>query len=216
MDQLLDSVGVSNRRDLYRAILGTVVHLAEERTDALDLKLARPLLPRWPRPSRSSGPSATHARSRSSARPAPSRTIPSTNRHAACPSEWRAMAGWWSRQGPGIMAAGMEGAGQASSLRVNIRLPHQGANPFIAQNANWSRSATSSPASSCSSRNRMDMRSSRGASAPWTSPSSCSPSCRPGRPSRLRWSSSTSRRAPTGRDGSASWRGKSGARARGP
>ncbi len=41
VDELLDSVGVTQRRDLYRSIIGTVVHLAEERTDTLDLKLAR-------------------------------------------------------------------------------------------------------------------------------------------------------------------------------
>ena len=36
--------------------------------------------------------------------------------------------------GPGIMAAGMEGAGREMSIGVNIRLPfEQGANPFIAQ-----------------------------------------------------------------------------------
>jgi uncharacterized protein (TIGR00730 family) len=36
--------------------------------------------------------------------------------------------------GPGIMAAGIEGAGTKRSFGVNIRLPHeQGANPFIAQ-----------------------------------------------------------------------------------
>ncbi len=36
--------------------------------------------------------------------------------------------------GPGIMAAGMQGAGRERSLGVNIRLPHeQGANEFIAQ-----------------------------------------------------------------------------------
>src|SRR4029077_18313260 len=36
--------------------------------------------------------------------------------------------------GPGIMAAGMEGAGRANSFGVNIRLPfEQGANAFIAK-----------------------------------------------------------------------------------
>jgi hypothetical protein len=36
--------------------------------------------------------------------------------------------------GPGIMAAGTEGAGREHSFGVNIRLPHEeGANPFIAQ-----------------------------------------------------------------------------------
>ncbi len=39
VDQLLDSAGVTERRDLYRSIIGTVVHLAEERTDPLDLEI---------------------------------------------------------------------------------------------------------------------------------------------------------------------------------
>jgi hypothetical protein len=45
-------------------------------------------------------------------------------------------AGWMvvTGAGPGIMAAGIEGAGRDRSFGVNIRLPHeQGANPFIAQ-----------------------------------------------------------------------------------
>ena len=45
-------------------------------------------------------------------------------------------AGWMvvTGAGPGIMAAGMEGAGRDQSVGVNIRLPHeQGANQFIAQ-----------------------------------------------------------------------------------
>jgi len=47
-----------------------------------------------------------------------------------------AEAGWMvvTGAGPGIMAAGIEGAGADHSFGVNIRLPHeQGANPFIAQ-----------------------------------------------------------------------------------
>jgi uncharacterized protein (TIGR00730 family) len=47
-----------------------------------------------------------------------------------------AEAGWMvvTGAGPGIMAAGIEGAGANRSFGVNIRLPHeQGANPFIAQ-----------------------------------------------------------------------------------
>ena len=45
-------------------------------------------------------------------------------------------AGWMvvTGAGPGIMAAGTEGAGRERSFGINIRLPHEeGANPFIAQ-----------------------------------------------------------------------------------
>jgi uncharacterized protein (TIGR00730 family) len=45
-------------------------------------------------------------------------------------SEWMVVTG----AGPGIMAAGLEGAGREHAFGVNIRLPHEeGANPFIAQ-----------------------------------------------------------------------------------
>jgi hypothetical protein len=47
-----------------------------------------------------------------------------------------AEAGWMvvTGAGPGIMAAGIEGAGADRSFGINIRLPfEQGANPFIAQ-----------------------------------------------------------------------------------
>src|SRR6204780_364066 len=45
-------------------------------------------------------------------------------------SDWMVVTG----AGPGIMAAGMEGAGREKSIGVNIRLPfEQGANSFTAQ-----------------------------------------------------------------------------------
>ena len=47
-----------------------------------------------------------------------------------------ATAGWMvvTGAGPGIMAAGLEGAGREHAFGVNIRLPSSsGANPFIAQ-----------------------------------------------------------------------------------
>ncbi len=45
-------------------------------------------------------------------------------------ADWMVVTG----AGPGIMAAGMEGAGRDKSIGVNIRLPfEQGANAFIAQ-----------------------------------------------------------------------------------
>ncbi|MGA2036497.1 MAG: TIGR00730 family Rossman fold protein [Acidimicrobiales bacterium] len=135
VDELLDSVGVSARRELYRAILGTVVHLAEERTDALDLKLASAALAEMAeafkvfRPFRDARKVAFFG----SARTLSEDPLYLQARQLA---ERMAGHGWMvvTGAGPGIMAAGMEGAGQARSLGVNIRLPHeQGANLFIAQ-----------------------------------------------------------------------------------
>ena len=135
VDQLLDSIGVTNRRDLYRAILGTVVHLAEERTDALDLKLASAALAEMAEAFKVFRPfrDARKVTFFGSARTLPDDPLYKQARRL---SERMAGNGWMvvTGAGPGIMAAGMEGAGQARSLGVNIRLPHeQGANPFIAQ-----------------------------------------------------------------------------------
>jgi uncharacterized protein (TIGR00730 family) len=135
VDELLDSFGISARRDLYKAILGTVAHMAEDRTDSLDLKLASAALAEMAeafrvfRPYRSSRKVTFFG----SARTLPDDPLYTQARDLA---EHLAERGWMvvTGAGPGIMAAGMEGAGKAKSLGVNIRLPHeQGANPFIAQ-----------------------------------------------------------------------------------
>lgn len=135
IEDFLDKLQVTERRDLYRGILGTVVHLAEERTDALDLKLASAALAEMAeafrvfRPFRH-GMKVTFF---GSARTLPEDPLYLQARRLA---ERVAGAGWMvvTGAGPGIMAAGMEGAGRERSLGVNIRLPHeQGANPFIAQ-----------------------------------------------------------------------------------
>jgi len=135
VNELLDTAGVTERRDLYRAIMGTVVHLAEEKTDALDLKLASAALAEMAeafkvfRPFRD-GKKVTFF---GSARTLPEDPLYLQARRLA---EQMAGHGWMvvTGAGPGIMAAGMEGAGIARSLGVNIRLPHeQGANAFIAQ-----------------------------------------------------------------------------------
>ena len=135
IDGFLDHLEVTERRDLYRGILGTVVHLADEGTDALDLKLASAALAEMAeafrvfRPYRH-GMKVTFF---GSARTLPDDPLYLQARRLA---ERVAAAGWMvvTGAGPGIMAAGMEGAGREQSLGVNIRLPHeQGANPFIAQ-----------------------------------------------------------------------------------
>ena len=136
VDALLDAAGVTERRDLYRSIIGTVVAPGRRAHRPHRPEAGRaPPWPRWPRPSGSSGPTARRTRSPSSARPAPCPTTRSTSRRAAWPSAWPTTAGWWS---PGPARASWPPAWRARggrrSLGVNIRLPHeQGANPFIAQ-----------------------------------------------------------------------------------
>jgi uncharacterized protein (TIGR00730 family) len=135
VDQLLDTQGISQRRDLYRSIIATVVHLAEERTDALDLKLARAAMAEMAeafrvfRPFRAQ-PKVTFFGS--------ARTLPDDPLYYQARSLAARLAqhGWMvvTGAGPGIMAAANEGAGRERSLGVNIRLPQeQGANEFIAQ-----------------------------------------------------------------------------------
>ncbi|MHB8595042.1 MAG: LOG family protein [Acidimicrobiales bacterium] len=135
VEDFLDALAVTDRRDLYRGILGTVVRLAEDHTQALDLKMAAAALAEMAeafrvfRPFRH-GMKVTFF---GSARTLPDDPLYLQARRLA---ERMAESGWMvvTGAGPGIMAAGMEGAGRERSLGVKIRLPHeQGANPFIAQ-----------------------------------------------------------------------------------
>jgi uncharacterized protein (TIGR00730 family) len=135
VDALLDSLGVTTRRDLYRAILGTVVRLAEEQTDSQDLKLTSAALAEMAEAFRVFRPYRTARKVTffGSARTLAEDPLYVQARRLA---ERVAEEGWMvvTGAGPGIMAAGMEGAGKARSLGVNIRLPQeQGANSFIAQ-----------------------------------------------------------------------------------
>ncbi|HTZ08319.1 MAG TPA: TIGR00730 family Rossman fold protein [Acidimicrobiales bacterium] len=135
VDRLLDLAGVTERRDLYRSIMGTVVHLADEHTDALDLKLARAAMAEMAEAFRVFRPYRNEQKVTffGSARTLPDDPLYLQARRLA---ERMAGHGWMvvTGAGPGIMAAAMEGAGRELSLGVNIRLPHeQGANEFIAQ-----------------------------------------------------------------------------------
>jgi uncharacterized protein (TIGR00730 family) len=135
VDQLRDSAGVTERRDLYRSIMGTVVHLAEEHTDVVDLKLARAAIAEMAEAFRVFRPFRHEQKVTffGSARTLPDDPLYLQARRLA---ERMAEQGWMvvTGAGPGIMAAGMQGAGRERSLGVNIRLPHeQGANEFIAQ-----------------------------------------------------------------------------------
>jgi len=135
IESLLDSCGITERRELYRAIIATVVSLAVEHTEPIDLKLASAALAEMAEAFRVFRPyrNALKVTFFGSARTLPDDPLYIQSRQLA---EAMAGHGWMvvTGAGPGIMAAGMEGAGREMSIGVNIRLPHeQGANPFIAQ-----------------------------------------------------------------------------------
>jgi uncharacterized protein (TIGR00730 family) len=135
VDALLDSCGVTERRELYRAIFATVVSMAAEHTEPIDLKLASAALAEMAEAFRVFRPYRDSLKVTffGSARTLPDDPLYVQSRRLA---ERMAGHGWMvvTGAGPGIMAAGMEGAGREMSIGVNIRLPHeQGANPFIAQ-----------------------------------------------------------------------------------
>jgi uncharacterized protein (TIGR00730 family) len=135
VDALLDAAGVTERPDLYRAIFATVAEMAAEHTEPIDLKLAAAALAEMAEAFRVFRPyrNAPKVTFFGSARTLPDDPLYVQSRRLA---ERMAGHGWMvvTGAGPGIMAAGMEGAGREMSIGVNIRLPHeQGANPFIAQ-----------------------------------------------------------------------------------
>jgi uncharacterized protein (TIGR00730 family) len=131
------SVSPSSRaqRNLYRSMLSTVRELARENTDVIDLKIADAALAEMSEAFRVFRPFRAIKKMTifGSARTAPDDPAYAHTRNLArsmAAAEWMVVTG----AGPGIMAAGMEGAGTDRSIGVNIRLPFEGpANTFIAQ-----------------------------------------------------------------------------------
>jgi uncharacterized protein (TIGR00730 family) len=136
IDQLVERFGLARKqRELVASMLETVISLARTDSDVLDLKIVDTALEEMAeafemfRPWREI-PKVTMF---GSARTQPSDPIYVLARDLAAKL---ASEGWMivTGAGPGIMAAGTEGAGAGRSFGVNIRLPHeQGANAFIAQ-----------------------------------------------------------------------------------
>jgi uncharacterized protein (TIGR00730 family) len=143
-DELLDSAfeelaaGTelsATKRELLRHMLATVFTLAHEDTDVGDLKIADAAFGEMAEAFRVFRPyrSVRKLTMFGSARTLPADPVYLLAREVASRI---AGAGWMvvTGAGPGIMAAGLEGAGRAHAFGVNIRLPHEeGANPFIAQ-----------------------------------------------------------------------------------
>jgi uncharacterized protein (TIGR00730 family) len=116
-------------------MLGSLGELAREGTSVGDLKIANAALAEMTEAFRVFRP-YRHIRKVTmfgSARTLPDDPVYILARDLAArmaETNWMVVTG----AGPGIMAAGLEGAGREHAFGVNIRLPHEeGANPFIAQ-----------------------------------------------------------------------------------
>ncbi len=133
---LLDALGVTANRDQLLEILQTVGRLAAEGTDRLDLKIVNAALKEMAEGFEVFAP-YRHVRKVTmfgSARTLPTDPLYAQARDLAAllaDHGWSTVTG----AGPGIMAAGLEGAGPDHAFGINIRLPfEQGANEFIAEN----------------------------------------------------------------------------------
>jgi uncharacterized protein (TIGR00730 family) len=134
LDALLDEVGVTANRDQLTEMLETVVRLAAGDADRLDLKIANAALKEMAEGFEVFAP-YRHVRKVTMFGSA--RTLPTDPlyRQARDLAALLAVHGWSTvtGAGPGIMAAGLEGAGPDHAFGINIRLPfEQEANQFIA------------------------------------------------------------------------------------
>jgi uncharacterized protein (TIGR00730 family) len=128
------SLGPAQTREL-QAMLGTLGVLAREGTSVGDLKIAGAALAEMSEAFRVFRPyrKVRKITMFGSARTLPDDPVYLLARQLAAgmaEADWMVVTG----AGPGIMAAGIEGAGRAHAFGVNIRLPREEeANPFIAQ-----------------------------------------------------------------------------------
>jgi hypothetical protein len=135
LEQAIAAIPSKNERRIYRSMLETVAQMVADRTEVIDLKVADTALTEMAEAFGVFQPLRKRLKVTifGSARTQPDDPA---YRQARALAAAMAGAGWMvvTGAGPGIMAAGMEGAGRDLSVGVNIRLPHeQGANRFIAQ-----------------------------------------------------------------------------------
>ncbi len=132
-DELLDLAGAERNRDLLVDILRTAVGLAGDDVDRLDLKITASALREMRMAFAMFRPYHGTAKATifGSARTRPEDPLYDQARNLAADL---AEQGWMvvTGAGPGIMAAGIEGAGRENSFGVTIRLPfEEAANEFI-------------------------------------------------------------------------------------
>jgi uncharacterized protein (TIGR00730 family) len=133
IDELLDAAGASSNRDLLFEILATAIRMANNGADRLDLKITNAAVKEMAEAFAVFAPyrSIPKLTMFGSARTLPEDPLYAQARELA--SELAA-AGWMlvTGAGPGIMAAGLEGAGPDKAFGINIRLPFEDApNAFI-------------------------------------------------------------------------------------
>jgi uncharacterized protein (TIGR00730 family) len=133
LTELLDAIGVAQNRDQLLDLLATVVRLASDRSERLDLKIASAALREMQEGFEVFAP---YRQVRKVTMFGSARTLPSDPLYAAARDLAALLAsqGWSTvtGAGPGIMAAGLEGAGPDHAFGINIRLPfEQAANEFI-------------------------------------------------------------------------------------
>jgi uncharacterized protein (TIGR00730 family) len=133
LTDLLDAVGATTNRDQLLELLATVVRMASDHSERLDLKIANAALREMQEGFEVFAP-YRHVRKVTMFGSA--RTLPSDPLYAAARDLAALLAsqGWSTvtGAGPGIMAAGLEGAGPDHAFGINIRLPfEQAANEFI-------------------------------------------------------------------------------------
>jgi uncharacterized protein (TIGR00730 family) len=133
IDDLLDAAGATANRDLLGDILRTAIGLAGDDVSRLDLKISAAALHEMRTAFATFRPYAERAKVTmfGSARTQPDDPVYHQTRRLAADFAER---GWMvvTGAGPGIMAAGMEGAGRENSIGVTIRLPfEEAANEFI-------------------------------------------------------------------------------------
>ncbi|HVB06533.1 MAG TPA: TIGR00730 family Rossman fold protein [Acidimicrobiales bacterium] len=125
-DALIATSGVRRNRDLLREIVAATLGLAREEASRLDLKIARAALSEMANAFRIFAPfrEVPKVTIFGSARTAPSDGLYTLTRELARRlAEKGCMV--VTGAGPGIMAAGNEGAGRAMTIGVNIRLPFE-------------------------------------------------------------------------------------------
>lgn len=135
VESLLDEMEAIANRDVAADIVNTALRMTTDDASRLDLKITATALREMRAAFRAFAPYRDRRKITmfGSARTRPDDPL---YVHAREMAAKLAEAGWMTvtGAGPGIMAAGMEGAGRANAFGVNIRLPfEQGANAFIAK-----------------------------------------------------------------------------------